>query len=250
MSAAPEDLGPANGWSWNDGELRVEYEGGSFVEWRPSDPFAFTTINTGERDTEWTRNLTDAIESTEAELSKSRWVLAIGRHNLEWLAEFDMDCYEQKQSDPEFLVEDAYREIIGDEQQIEMLALGRQIADADPSFFPCLHMFGPTPAMIRRANNILCPDGVTAKYHEPVEAFRVLVDRRVVLGYYRPITPTRRGRAARRPCNARTRGSRRTTSRSAGGGSSGDDPGESEPPRLARWRHPVASRPLSTEAGR
>lgn len=65
-----------------------------------------------------------------------------------------------------------------------------------------------------------------------------------------PQRPQRsQGRAARRPCNARTRGSRRTPSRSAGGGSSGDDDGEPEPPRLVpRWQH-GDSRPLA-EAGR
>jgi len=48
--------------------------------------------------------------------------------------------------------------------------------------------------------------------------------------------PTVRARARRLSCNSRTRGSRRVTSRSAGGGSSGD-PDDSEPPGLtARGR--------------
>ena len=66
--------------------------------------------------------------------------------------------------------------------------------------------------------------------------------------------PCNRARSSRRTAPGRHQGSRRTPSRSAGGGSSGDDDGESEPSRLApRWRraiHSTGAAPVEQQATR
>lgn len=83
-----------------------------------------------------------------------------------------------------------------------------------------------------------------AIFGEPIhaaDAIRTLKRTDVLLTGRR--TPVRRGRERRPACNTRTRGSRRTSSRSAGGGS--DDPGsgdEGEPARGRQHRRTEALR--------
>ena len=129
------------------------------------------------------------------------------------------------------------------------IAAKRILTERDSTFWPRLRKLGPTPEIVAEANNILgwrtvkAADALAALKSNPM--FWILSRRNRVPAF----TPTRRGRAARRPCNARTRGSRRVTSRSAGGGSSGDDDGEPAPSRLTpRWLDPDSHR--LAEAGR
>lgn len=138
-------------------------------------------------------------------------------------------------------VDDLY-ETINDQYEIhaEMLGAGIKIDASNQGLLEEVRVRGATPDLIKRANHLL-DDGA---YGLPCEAQPARQKRRPA-----PLPIARRRPSQGRSREARSRatrvsGSRRVVSRSAGGGSSGDDdgPGEPEPPaRGKQVNGPVGS---------
>ena len=165
--------------------------------------------------TDWTRRVDAAIEFFRLGMAEERCAAILNRGDLEWMAEFDEACFD----DPGH-VENAYEDILETGLQVETLAAGRLLDERDPTFWPRLRKLGPTPELVRQANHLLGGhefERRTKNRPAPKLASRVSQRRSCP-----------RARASRTSAPGRRQGSRRVTSRSAGGGGSGNS-GDPEP---------------------
>lgn len=212
LSARSLDGEELRDWAAADAEVRED----AWAESAP--PFDLT----GRSETSETKFIEDEVQRHAWRLRRHH--VRVGRANLAWMLDFDQAVHEDRDhrlSLYDWESVDGLYEVGAD---CEDIALGRELDQRDPTFWPDLRRLGPSPAMVRRANDLL--------------------ERQGHLGVQRtggPILtlPARRRTCARQRASRgsapRTRGSRRVTSRSAGGGSSGDDPGgDSSEPGLAR----------------
>ena len=204
--------------AWLDSETPFDFTGESYLEECLARP------QTGQM---WEVEL--EIDAKLDNLRDLRTAVVLDRGVLELCRDVDEAAFEDDG------LWDRFPAVLTTDTGTEALAAGRLIAERDPMFWPRLRKLGPTPELIRQANAILSDQEFTPETRQRKRSATVTIRRRTCT----------RARSSRRTAPGRHQGSRRTPSRSAGGGSSGDDDGESEPPRLVpRWQH-GDSRPLA-----
>jgi len=171
---------------------------------------------------DWERNLEQMIEDACRRIEEGKASIILDRGDLDWLGAFDEECLDRSQG-----TGDDAPKIADMGLYIEILGAGNLIHKCNPTFWPRLRKFGPTPEMLREANAILGGQEFEreAKARTRPRPTHTTAKRRTCS----------RARSSHGAAPARRQGSRRVTASSRAGPS--DDDGESEPPGLRLWRH-------------
>jgi len=207
-------------FSWLDLGDPFDFSGESYAE-------EHNFAGTGARPlTDFSRAVEEAIEAPLQRMRDRRGTMVLDHRDLAFAVDFDEASFES----PDHLA-DAYPDLLTHGLGIDVLAAGRLLAERDRTFWPELRKLGPTPELLRRANTILAGHEYEREQHRSRPRPRTIT-------FTRPVCS--RARESRRTAPGRHQGSRRVSSRSAGGGSSGDpDPSDSAEPELGLhlWRH-------------